>query len=456
LLSLFRQIDEEERKVGKMKQIGIILFIILGLISPALGVFGVSPSPALEGLIFSVSPQKDSYSPGEKVTLNLTIKNTGTSFLTLRFSTSQVYDIQIVGPNSYFWRWSKDRFFAQVITEILLNPGEEKVFQEFWETNKDFSPGEYSISAWLLYMERKLEAKAVVTLTSRPSGNGVALVSDPAGCMIKIDITDIQVREKLEKMLTQGKELWVGGKVERDDSGNPPWHFRFDPDTIEVAEVTAEGLQAVYLKAIESDLEYWMKISPAYISGKVVAIFDSPPFKDIQENWAYPLILMLYSKGIINGFPDGNFYPERSLTRAEFIKILMEALNPPIPLIHVQYPTFSDLPFSHWASSYVENAVLLGWVKGFPDGTFRPDEPLTKEQVLTFIVRASAFQGETPEKPTFSDLPPDHWAFPFVEQAVEMGLIGVNDFLLTSSLFGTGLQATRSQVCLIMVRFLFF
>lgn len=441
---------------GKWKLLAIVFLISLGLLLPVLGVKGVTPTPSLEGLNFWIATDKGEYAPGEKVTLNLILENRGSSDLTLRFSTSQVYDIQISGPGSYFWRWSKDRFFAQVITEIRLRPGERKIFQEFWETGENFAPGDYLVTASLIFPEGKLEAKAVIRLSSGGSIKAVVLVSDPSGAMIKIDIVDRQIKEKFQEMLSLEKELWVGGKIVKDSTGNPPWHFRFDPDTIEIAEVTAEGLQAVFLRTIETELDYWTEISPAYISGKVISIFDSPPFKDVSENWAYPLILMLYSRGIIDGFPDGNFYPERSLTRAEFIKILMEALKPPIPLIHVQNPTFSDVPFSHWASSYVENAVLLGWAKGFPDGTFRPDDPLTKEQVLTFIVRAGNLKGKTPQKGTFPDLLVEHWAFPYVETAVQWGLIGVNDFNLTDSLFGTGLPSTRSQVCLIIVRFLFF
>ncbi len=442
--------------VGKWKLLGIVVLISLGLMIPSPGVKGITPTPSMDSLSFSITADKKEYAPGEKVTFNLILENRGNSDLTLRFSTSQVYDIQISGPGSYFWRWSKDRFFAQVITEIQLRPGERKAFQESWETGENFAPGEYSVTAWLLVPEGKFEAKTEIKLGSEGAIKTVVLVSDPSGAMIKIEAVNPQIKEKFKEMLSGELELWVGGKVVKDLEVNPPWHFYFDPQTIEIAEVTAEGLQAVFLRTIENDLDYWAGLSTAYISAKVVFIFDSPPFKDISENWAYPLILMLFSKGIVNGFPDGNFYPEKSLTRAEFIKILMEALKPPIPLIHVQNPTFSDVPFSHWASSYVENAALLGWVKGFPDGTFRPEDPLTKEQVLTFIVRAGNLKAETPKRATFPDLPAEHWAFPYVETAVQHGLIGVNDFNLTNSLFGTGLPSTRSQVCLIMVRFLFF
>ena len=431
----------------------------LAIFATAAGALALTPSlPSQNSLTLSVIPEKLAYAPGDKVKLRLVLENTGNAPLTLEFPTAQIYDIQITGPNYYFWKWSKGRMFAQVITTITLEPGERKEFLETWETDPKLALGEYSILAWIVSPAYSVQAKGQVSIGQKEEEKSVVLVSDPRGHMILLEINDASILQELRSMLLENKELWVGGKIERFD--NPPWHFQFLPDSIEIAEVTAEGLQAVYLEVIEQDLDYWIDISPAYIQGKVVAIYDSPPFRDIEENWAYPVILMLYNKGIINGFPDGNFYPERLLTRAEFVKMLPLALNPPIPLIGVENPTFFDVPFSHWASSYVESAALLGWVKGYLDGSFGPDDPLTKEQILTILARAGGWMKEgyeqsLPQSPTFLDIPKAHWAFPYVEIAVEKGLICLGDPHLTDGTFGVGFPALRNQTCLLLVRFLF-
>ncbi|MCR4432555.1 MAG: S-layer homology domain-containing protein [Caldiserica bacterium] len=442
----------------KMEKITIVLLTFLFISG---GVNAAPVAPPGGTLYFQVFPEKQSYAPGEKVVLHLVLENPGKTPLTLQFSTSQVYDIQITGPGSYFWRWSKGRMFAQVITTITLEPGEKKEFQETWETEPSLSPGEYEVLAWLVSPNLEVQASTQVNLGEGSTGKAVALISDPEGCMILVRVPDSSRLLALKTMLQENRVLWVGGKVEADRFANPPWHFRFDPETLEVAEVTAEGLQAVYLRTIDSELDYWMRISPAYIQGKVVAIYETPPFNDAGENWAYPVILMLYAKGIINGFPDGNFYPERTLTRAEFVKMLLLALHPAIPMVRILNPTFSDVPFSHWASDFVENAVLLGWIKGFPDGTFRPDDPLTKEQILTILARAAGwtkdgYEQSLPQSPTFPDIPKAHWAFPYVEIAVEKGLIGLGDPHLTDGTFGVGFPALRNQTCLLLVRYLFF
>jgi hypothetical protein len=434
---------------------------LLAIFATAAGALALTPPLSSQNsFTLSVIPEKLTYAPGERVKLRLVLENTGSASLTIEFPTAQIYDIQIAGPNSYFWRWSRGRMFAQVITTITLEPGERKEFLETWETEPSLSPGKYEVLAWLVAPAFQVQARTQVNIGESSTGKAVALISDPEGCMILVQVPDASRLEKLRTMLQGNMELWVGGKVESDRFVNPPWHFRFDPETLEIAEVTAEGLQAVYLLTIDSDLDYWMRISPAYIQGRVVAIYDSPPFRDIEENWAYPVILMLYNKGIINGFPDGNFYPERLLTRAEFVKMLLLALNPPIPLIRAENPTFFDVSFSHWASSYVESAALLGWVRGYPDGSFGPDDPLTKEQILTILARAGGWMKEgyeqsLPQSPTFLDIPKAHWAFPYVEIAVEKGLICLGDPHLTDGTFGVGFPALRNQTCLLLVRFLF-
>lgn len=442
------------KKMGKIA-IGVLLMILLSGTGGAFSV-PVSKNP----LNFQIFPERSSYAPGESVVLHLVLENSGTAPFSLQFPTSQIYDIQISGPDSYLWKWSKGRMFAQVITTLTLEPGEKREFTETWQTDPSFAAGRYEILAWLVCSAMEAQATAQVSLSQTSLTRAVALISDPTGCMILVRIPDASRLEAFKTMLEKNETSWVGGKIEPDPTTNPPWSFSIEPATLNTTESPSADYQASNLKAIESNLNYWMSFPSVYFQGKVEAIYENPPFQDVEGNWAYPVILMLNFKGIINGFPDGNFYPERTLTRAEFVKMLLIALHPPIPMIYVPNPTFSDVPFSYWASGYIENAVLLKWIKGFPDGKFHPDEPLTKEQVLTILARAAGWIkddsfGSLPPIPTFSDIPQNHWAFPYVEIAVEKGLIRPRDPHLTNDNFGVGSPALRNQTCLILVRFLF-
>lgn len=93
----------------------------------------------------------------------------------------------------------------------------------------------------------------------------------------------------------------------------------------------------------------------------------------------------LESVGIMEGYEDGKLHPERTLTRAEFAAILCRAY--PDVITHQLAYMFSDLPETHWAYQYIQKAVNAGWLKGNTDGTFAPDENITYEQALTVMCR---------------------------------------------------------------------
>jgi len=97
------------------------------------------------------------------------------------------------------------------------------------------------------------------------------LVEDPDGdrMIIQVNPSRREAIEALTEMSKTGERKWVGGEIERFEN---EFGFRFKPDTIVVAEVTAEGLQASKYKYIQQDFEYWKGLGTIYISGKVVEV----------------------------------------------------------------------------------------------------------------------------------------------------------------------------------------
>lgn len=93
----------------------------------------------------------------------------------------------------------------------------------------------------------------------------------------------------------------------------------------------------------------------------------------------------LEGAGIMEGYQDGRLHPEYTLTRAEFATILCRAY--PDVVTHELAYIFSDLPETHWAYQYIQRAVNAGWLKGNADGTFAPDDNITFEQAVTVICR---------------------------------------------------------------------
>lgn len=129
----------------------------------------------------------------------------------------------------------------------------------------------------------------------------------------------------------------------------------------------------------------------------------SPPlsFPDVPSSyWAYHEVMDLVGAGVINGYPDGTFKPEFPVTRAEFAKMALLSLG-----YSQEFPTnpsFPDVDPTEWYYGYVEGAVKHGLVIGYPDGTFQPLGNITLAEILTVIVRAKGW-GETapPGPPPF-------------------------------------------------------
>ncbi len=109
-------------------------------------------------------------------------------------------------------------------------------------------------------------------------------------------------------------------------------------------------------------------------------------FPDVaSEYWAAPAIQALACKGVVNGFPDGSFRPEDFVTRAQFVK-MMDLVLGIAPSSAV--PVFSDVPEGDWYAGYVSAAAQAGIVVGISSSQFGPDLPVSRQQMAVMIARA--------------------------------------------------------------------
>jgi len=136
-------------------------------------------------------------------------------------------------------------------------------------------------------------------------------------------------------------------------------------------------------------------------------------FSDVQsDGWYYTAITVLASKGVINGYPDGTYKPDGNITRAEFAAMASRFYS----LMDGEV-TFSDVSSDHWAYSYIANAAARGWVNGYPDGTFRPDQNITRAEVIKITnaalgrVADKNYIDSTEGINKFIDLDKSHWAY---------------------------------------------
>ena len=144
----------------------------------------------------------------------------------------------------------------------------------------------------------------------------------------------------------------------------------------------------------------------------------SVSFPDVPSTyWAAAQIQELECKGIVNGFPDGLFRPEDPVTRAQFVKMLVLTLG--LQPSNVQTP-FSDVPAGAWYAPYVSAAVQAGLVDGTSPTAFSPNKDLTREQMAVLLARALKLTKTSAL--TFTDAGQvDAWAVQGVEEAVAAG-----------------------------------
>ena len=191
---------------------------------------------------------------------------------------------------------------------------------------------------------------------------------------------------------------------------NKAEHYRYifgypDGNVRPEYNITREEVAAIFYRLLtkESRMQYRRQTST---------------FPDVEANrWSTQEIATMQKARIIEGRGDGHFYPDTMITRAEFATMAIRFDE----LSEQKNHEFSDIN-GHWAENYISSAVEKGWVLGYPDGTFRPDIPITRVEAMALINRVllrcvdneglleSLIVG-------WPDLPYDHWGYFDVQEA---------------------------------------
>ena len=146
----------------------------------------------------------------------------------------------------------------------------------------------------------------------------------------------------------------------------------------------------------------------------------SNTFSDVaKSHWAANYIGYMQQFGIITGYADGSFRPDASVTRAEFAAIASR-----FETLTEGTKSFSDVPSSHWAAKYINFAATRGWVNGYADGTFRPNNSITRAEVAAVTCRLlernadqSYIRSHLSELRAFTDVSESHWAYWYTMEA---------------------------------------
>lgn len=165
--------------------------------------------------------------------------------------------------------------------------------------------------------------------------------------------------------------------------------------------------------------------------------------KDISGHWAEDIIVELVDSGVISGYPDGTFQPNKKITRAEFTTILVKAFK----LETKTGKDFTDIA-NHWAEDAIVTAAAHGIVSGYNANSFGPDNNITREQMAVMIVKAAQLNENGEGKQFIDNDKVSSWAAQAVAIASQHKIIaGYPD-----NSFKPQGEATRAEAATVIVK----
>lgn len=252
--------------------------------------------------------------------------------------------------------------------------------------------------------------------TVTPAGDSNGKVTVPTGSdknfVIKADdgytITDVIVDGKSQgpkdsyefKNIRENHTLEV--KVAKLLTGDHIAYIKGYPDggVHPTANITRAEVSAIFYRLLSDD-------------ARGVYTTSIHNFADVHNSWASTEIATLANAGILQGYTDGTFRPNAAITRAEFAAIAAR-----FDKLSGGTKSFSDVPTDHWAYAAITSAAEKGWVTGYSDGTFRPNNAITRAEVVKITNAVldrtcdkDYVSGNLSKLTSYNDLTSAYWAY---------------------------------------------
>jgi hypothetical protein len=411
-----------------------------------------------------VTIDKSKYDWNDIMTATVTLTNESDVAQTLQFSSSCYFDASIVFGDQSIDNFS-DRMCTQAIEEVEIGIEEPTLEYEIFLNLASMAvqpQGQYTVNVdvngvvggqWIVAPEiqnddkkftfsgnvelevevdheRYLKTKAVIGTWSLKNNGSETFVAQIDGCDPALRLFDA-----------------ASGKVAHELDWNcdeTPYIIQALPDSKYTEKIS---LFTSLLKTLEAGsyfIEFMLfeGISPIVMNTPNFELYYSA-FSDTQFHWARDYITELQELDAVSGFEMGNFHPNQSVTRAEFLKMSLKGLGFEVPPAHeIQGSRFDDSNPWEWHYPYVETAYRLNVVKGYGD-LFYPEQRITRAEALTILMRMSGLdKGEyTVRRTPFSDLGFNDWFAHNVLVAYELDIVsGYND-----GKFGPHRNVTRGE-----------
>ncbi|MEH2023395.1 fasciclin domain-containing protein [Nostoc sp.] len=112
-----------------------------------------------------------------------------------------------------------------------------------------------------------------------------------------------------------------------------------------------------------------------------------------SDYWARPFIQALAENNVISGFPDGTYRPNQPVTRAEFAALIQKAFSNQNRVRQLSAGGFSDVPANYWAASAIQNAYEIGFLAGYPGNVFKPNQEIPRVQGIVALSTGLGLTG---------------------------------------------------------------
>ncbi|RIX47246.1 hypothetical protein D3P08_25350, partial [Paenibacillus nanensis] len=231
-----------------------------------------------------------------------------------------------------------------------------------------------------------------------------------------------------------------------------------DPNKITTGVVIEPDgtVRHVPTKVIKNDGKYYAVIN-SLTNSTYSVVWHPIEFADVAGHWSKSAVNDMGSRMVIEGTGEGQFSPDRNITRAEFAAIIVRGLG--LRLEEGAVP-FSDVNESAWYSSAIETAYAYKLINGYEDGTFGPNDPITREQAMVIIARAmemTSLKAKLPIQPAEDILQPyadaakvSDWALESIADSVKLGMITGR----SSTELAPKAYITRAEVAVVVQRLL--
>ncbi len=215
------------------------------------------------------------------------------------------------------------------------------------------------------------------------------ILENRTGVVINGDASPVLRNNLIEKNEQDGITVTNNAKVDLGTSEDPAGNTiktngQYDVQNVSTQKIFSTG-NTLSATTVKGEIEFVASSVP--VSEDEDGDDDADPEKptsltDIADHWAAPFITAMVEKGLIAGFPDGTFKPEEKLTRAQYAAIVAKAFN---ETLSDTTTNFTDVASDFWGKEAIVKANRMGFIAGFPDVTFRPNDNLTRVQALVSL-----------------------------------------------------------------------